>query len=146
GVLIVHSEVSPPDDGNFEVPVPPPPEGGPGLPGTFTFIAMELEDGNKLVKGAPYSAQAVTEKTQNLADGNRIERQSTSSIYRDKDGRTRREQQFGALGFWVAEKDAPPTIFIHDPVAGVSYILDSKTQTAHKLMPKQDRMKMRPPD
>jgi hypothetical protein len=144
-VSMIHSEVALPDNGNFEIPLPPPPDGGPGIPGTFTFIAMELEDSNKLVKGAPYSAQAITEKTQNLADGNRIVRQNTASLYRDKDGRTRREQQFGALGFWVAEKDAPPTIFIHDPVAGVSYILDSKNQMAHKLMPKADRMKMHPP-
>src|SRR5262245_54690931 len=34
-VLIVHEEVTPPDDGNFDMPVPPPAEGGPGIPGTF---------------------------------------------------------------------------------------------------------------
>src|SRR5262245_8722954 len=43
-VLIFHEEVIPPDDGNFDMPVPPPAECGPGIPGTFAFISMELED------------------------------------------------------------------------------------------------------
>ena len=51
---------------------------------------MGLVDG-KVVKGAPYSAQAVTETTQVLPDGNRINRKNVSTIARDSEGRTRRE-------------------------------------------------------
>jgi len=39
----------------------------------------------------PYKADAVTEITQSLADGNRIVRKTTSAVSRDSEGRTRRE-------------------------------------------------------
>jgi hypothetical protein len=42
--------------------------------------------------GAPYTAEAVTESTQVLADGNRINQKTTTRVYRDGEGRTRREQ------------------------------------------------------
>jgi len=58
---------------------------------TFTFVATEMSFDHKLVKGAPYSAEAVTESVQTLADGNRIVRKNSSHIYRDGEGRTRRE-------------------------------------------------------
>src|SRR6266540_3973549 len=44
----------------------------PGMPGDFVFLATEMSFGGKLVKGAPYSGQAVTESVQTLSDGNRI--------------------------------------------------------------------------
>src|SRR5688572_18664871 len=44
------------------------------------------------VKNAPFSAQAVTEFTQTLGDGNRIERRYESSVARDSRGRSRREE------------------------------------------------------
>src|SRR5512140_2848590 len=45
----------------------------------------------QLVKGAPYSAEVVTETKQTLADGNVIARKSTGAVYRDGEGRTRQE-------------------------------------------------------
>ncbi|HTD44721.1 MAG TPA: hypothetical protein VK687_11090, partial [Bryobacteraceae bacterium] len=45
--------------------------------GNFGFISEKLVGGNP-VKGAPYSAQAVTETTQTLADGNRIVQKNTA--------------------------------------------------------------------
>lgn len=116
----------------------PLPEGlAPGVPGpgqTFiTFVSAEMGTGGKLVKGAPYSAEAVTETTQTLSDGNRITRKNSAHIYRDSEGRTRREQTFNAIGPWSMAGDPPQTISIHDPVAGVHYLLDAKTRTAHKL-------------
>jgi uncharacterized membrane protein len=50
------------------------PHGGGG--GDYIFLATEMSFGGKLVKGAPYSAQAVTESVQTLTDGNRIVRLS----------------------------------------------------------------------
>ncbi|MEP7262535.1 MAG: hypothetical protein ABI669_15100, partial [Usitatibacter sp.] len=44
---------------------------------------------HKLVKGAPYSAEVLTESNQNLADGNVISRKTRGAIYRDGEGRTR---------------------------------------------------------
>ena len=46
----------------------------------------------RLTPGKPYAAEAITESTQVLADGNRIVQKSTTRVYRDSEGRTRREQ------------------------------------------------------
>src|SRR5215217_5693328 len=45
----------------------------------------------RITPGRPYSAEAITESLQVLADGNRISRHSVTRIYRDSEGRTRRE-------------------------------------------------------
>src|ERR1051326_3405514 len=47
-------------------------------PMTMDFIGAEMGFGDKIVKGAPYSADAVTETTQTLTDGNRITRKTTA--------------------------------------------------------------------
>lgn len=99
---------------------------------TFVFVSSEMSFDGKVVKGAPYSAQAVTEMVQTLTDGNRIVRRSSASVYRDSEGRTRREQTINAVGAWTSN-DAPQTVFINDPVASVNYILDSKNRTARKI-------------
>ncbi len=109
------------------------PEGGPPPEGNMVFIASELY-GGKTVKGSPYSAQSVTESVQTLSDGNRIVNKMTSQLYRDSEGRTRREQTIKLLGP-VGEGVEPfQTIFISDPVAGTSYVLDSKSHTATRMM------------
>src|SRR5579859_7650876 len=72
------------------------------------------------VKNAPYSAVEVTESTQMLADGNRIHQETQVPVYRDSEGRVRRE-------------NGPDQVMILDPVANVSYMLDPQTQTARKL-------------
>ncbi|HXQ74078.1 MAG TPA: hypothetical protein VN844_26480 [Pyrinomonadaceae bacterium] len=111
------------------VPMPPPPPGA-----DFVWIATENFSG-KTVKGAPYSAEAVTESVQTLADGNRIVNKFTSQVYRDSEGRTRREQTLKALGPVGTGEEPLQTTFINDPVTGTSYSLDSRTHTAHKSMP-----------
>jgi len=100
---------------------------------TFVFVSSEMSIDGKLVKGAPYSAQAVTESIQTLADGNRIVRRSSASVYRDSEGRTRREQTLNALGAYSASGEPQQTVFINDPVGGVNYILDAKNRTARKI-------------
>lgn len=99
---------------------------------TFTFVATEMSFDHKVVKGAPYSAEGVTESVQTLADGNRIVRKQSAHIYRDGEGRTRREFVINVLGPWTTQNDAPRTIAINDPVAKVSYTLDPRTRTARK--------------
>src|SRR5205085_3538810 len=49
----------------------------------FVFVATEMSFGGRVVKGAPYSAEAVTESVQTLADGNRIVHKTTAQVYRD---------------------------------------------------------------
>jgi hypothetical protein len=68
--------------------------------------------------GAPYSADAVIESTQVLADGNRINRKTTTRIYRDSEGRTRRDQ--------LNEAGAVESTFVVDPSAGTSYVFEQR--------------------
>jgi hypothetical protein len=83
------------------------------------FVRSESAVMGPAVKGAPYSAEEVTESTQVLADGTRIHNQSKTTVYRDGEGRIRR--------------DGPDQITIWDPVAGASYFLDPQAQTARKV-------------
>src|SRR5579864_5420997 len=62
-------------------------------PQTFEYMATQsFSFDGAVVKNAPYSAEAVTETTQMLADGNRIARKTNATLYRDSEGRTRREE------------------------------------------------------
>ncbi len=104
-----------------------------GITDTFTFVSSEMSLGGKVVKGAPYSAEAVTESVQTLADGNRIVRKNTAEVYRDSEGRTRREQTINVLGHYSPAGEAPRTILINDPVSGEHFSLDPRNRTARKL-------------
>ena len=75
----------------------------------------------KVVKGAPFSADIVTESIQTLSDGNRIVQRSNTRMYRDGEGRVRREDDRGS-------KSA--VISITDPVSGLSYSLDPDNRVA----------------
>jgi hypothetical protein len=99
---------------------------------TFNFVNSEFVFDGKPIKGAPYSAEAVTETTQVLSDGNRIVNRSTATLYRDTEGRTRREQTLKAIGGISAGAVPLQMIMINDPVAGVSYTLDPGSRTANK--------------
>ncbi len=112
---------------------PAPGPGGPGGPGDFAFLRGEFGFSRRVVTGAPYSAQAVTEFTQTLGDGTHIQRSSSTSVARDSQGRTRTEQTMTSIGPLSASDGASrTTIFIQDPVAGMSYVLDPKAQTARE--------------
>jgi len=86
----------------------------------------------KPVTGAPYSAEITTEIVQQLADGNRIERRSTSSVARDGEGRVRREQQVMAIGP-ILPAGRAQIVTIDDPVAKVHYSLDADRKVAIQL-------------
>jgi hypothetical protein len=120
------------------------PEGGPPAPPRdFVFIASE-NFGGKIVKNAPYSAESVTETIQTLADGNRIVNKITSQVYRDSEGRTRRDQTLKGFGPIGTGEEPLQTIFINDPVAGVTYTLDTRTHVAHKSVPFQFELSGKP--
>jgi hypothetical protein len=74
---------------------------------------------SQVVKNQPYSAEEITEETQTLADGTHINQKSSHNIYRDSEGRIRRENG--------------DDVTISDPVAGTSYAINTKSQTARKL-------------
>jgi hypothetical protein len=111
-------------------------------PSTFKFevqARMPLE--TRTVKNAPYSAEVATDHMQQLADGNRIVEHSSGRVYRDREGRVRREED---------RPSGHPAISIFDPVSGVSYSLDPERRIAWKssaqvgvaLMNKLDAAKM----
>jgi len=117
-------------------------EGGPGFgANTFFYVGSEMAFERGVVKGAPYSAQGTTTFTQTLADGNRINRQTTSQIYRDGEGRTRREETIGGIGPWAAGGESMQMIHINDPVAGTAFMLNPKDKTASKMMMKVNMVK-----
>jgi hypothetical protein len=113
------------------------PEGAPAarraLEGQVMMATKQLAEAqnvrigveSKPIKGAPYSAEATTESVQALADGNRIVSKTSTRLYRDADGRTRREN-VGANGADVT------TISISDPVAGTTYVLDPGSRSAYR--------------
>src|SRR5438093_7716468 len=100
---------------------------------SFRFLGAHGGFGAKVVKGSPYSAEAVTEVTQVLQDGNRIVRRSTATVYRDSEGRTRRDQVLSAIGPWALSGEPLRSSLIRDPVAGVDYVLDPANRTARKM-------------
>lgn len=81
--------------------------------------------GAGIVKNAPYSAEAVSESMQRLADGNQIVNTSRSMQYRDGAGRTRTEVH--------GDDGEVRTITISDPVEGARWILNPQRKSATRL-------------
>lgn len=104
---------------------------------TYNFIAAGAGIEGAVVKDAPFSAEGVTETTRTLGDGTKLRQTSSSKIYRDSAGRTRREQTLGTLGRWSAEGEPATTVVINDPVAGASYTLNEKDRTAQRISVKR---------
>jgi hypothetical protein len=103
------------------------PQGGIGL------LGFEAALGNRVVTGEPYSAQVTVKHTETLAGGTSIDRKNAFLVYRDSQGRTRRELTLPAIGSYKAAGEPPKVIFINDPVAGVRYVLDPQRKTARRF-------------
>jgi hypothetical protein len=118
----------PPDEIFFIENLPPLPAFGARV----DFIRSEGGVPGPVVRGKPYSARSITESTQTLADGNRITQRNEAVVYRDSDGRTRREQTLNEIGPFRAGE--PVTMInIYDPVADKSYVLDPAARTAREI-------------
>jgi hypothetical protein len=89
--------------------------------------------GGKVVKGAPFSAVAVSETTQTLADGNHINRKTQTNLFRDSQGRFRKEVTLPAIGPLAASGQPHSFIEISDPVAGTSYVLEPDQKIARQM-------------
>jgi TonB family protein len=85
------------------------------------------------VKNAPFSGEMVSESIQTLADGNRIVHRTNTIIYRDGEGRIRRETSFkirdGNSGAYMEHK----TIQVSAPFGGQNFMLDPQNRTARKF-------------
>lgn len=106
---------------------------GAGKEMGFQFVAAEPAISNQVVKGAPYSLEATVETEQTLADGNRIVHHQIAHVYRDSEGRTRREETLAAIGPWAASGTPPTVVTIQDPVSGTIYSLDPQNKIAIRL-------------
>jgi hypothetical protein len=97
------------------------------------LLGFEGLHAGKVVKGAPFSATASSETTQKLQDGTTINRTTSSTVYRDSQGRIRREVTLSGFGPLQASGKPHTMITIGDPVAGVHYMLDPEQKVAHKM-------------
>jgi hypothetical protein len=119
--------------------------------GTAEILNVEPMENVPAIGGAPFSADATTEFTQMLSDGNRIERRFSTSLARDGKGRTRSEQDVAMLGPLVVlqkgmnwsthtfsttpgqqEPEPPRFTVITDPVDSVTYTLDERMKEARR--------------
>jgi len=111
----------------------------------ISVVALDPVSMGAAVTGAPYSAEAVTEVSQTLADGNRIERRTSATIARSGDGRIRREQNGFAVGAFVAE-NTQPIVTITDPTSGVHITLNHDLKVAFRMRPGWITSADAPPD
>ncbi|HME10136.1 MAG TPA: hypothetical protein VKG25_23990 [Bryobacteraceae bacterium] len=109
------------------------------------YLAEGFALEHKVVTGAPYSASAVTETVQTLADGNHIRHSTTSSVARDSQGRTRREQSLSGPAALAGNVQLPTLVFIQDPVAQTSYVLEPDTKIARSAPAGAALNRMPPP-
>ena len=108
-------------------------EGHPPFGGPMELMGFEGMHGGKLVKGAPFSATSTSETTQTLQDGTAIHRTSQGALYRDNEGRSRREVTFTGVGPLAATGGTQKMVTIFDPVAGVHYMLNVDKKVADKM-------------
>jgi len=113
---------------------PPPPHdvffiGGPGPAGGM--MGGEFGEG-KTVTGAPLSGVLIVTRDTTLADGNKIHHESQTKIYRDSQGRIRREMSVDLV--------TPATgsvkrnvVMIVDPVAGQRYVINPDNKTVRAM-------------
>ena len=107
---------------------PPPPFGE-----RMELLGFGGMHGGKVVTGAPFSAVAVSETTQTLADGNHIMRKTQTNVFRDSQGRIRREITLAGFGPMAPSGQPKSFVVIHDPVAGATFMLHPDQKTAEKI-------------
>jgi hypothetical protein len=89
-----------------------------------SFAASEFgTNGKVIVRGAPFTAVAISETVQVLSDGSHVTRKRTARVYRDAEGRFRTE--FGRNG--------GETYTLYDAVSGATYLVSSTRRSALQL-------------
>jgi len=139
GALAVSAGRAPGQEG----PPPPPMHGGPGAEFAAPPFGERMEllglagmHNGKVVTGAPFSAVAVSETVHTLADGNRITRKTQTNLYRDSQGRVRKEgtvPSFAMMGHAPGGGQLKSFVVIMDPVAGTNYLLHPDTKIAETM-------------
>ena len=138
GIFVLSSGLASAQD---TAPPPPPPMAmlqGPGPEGgmigeRIELLGFEGMHGGKVVTGVPFSGVAVSVSSQTLADGNHIARTTQTNVYRDSQGRFRKEVTLPAIGPLATSGQPMSFVFINDPVAGTNFILHADTKTAEQM-------------
>jgi hypothetical protein len=122
-------------------PLPPPPMAMLQVPEPeagmieerIKLLGFEGLHGGKVVTGVPLSAVAVQETKQTLADGNHISRKSQVNIFRDSQGRFRKEVTISGFGPLAASGQPKSFVVINDPVANANFVLHPETKVAETM-------------
>src|SRR6202023_2477381 len=102
--------------------------------GPMELMGFEGMHGGKVVTGAPFSATSTSTTNQTLQDGKTtINRTVQGAIYRDSQGRSRREVTFTGVGPLAATGGTHKMVAISDPVAGAHYMLNPDKKVAYKM-------------
>src|SRR5260370_38446495 len=78
------------------------------------LLGFEGMHGGKVVTGAQFSAVGVSESTQTLADGNHITRKTQTNLFRDSQGRFRKEVTLSGFGPLAAPRTPKSLEFSND--------------------------------
>jgi hypothetical protein len=89
--------------------------------------------GGKVVTDAPFSAVATTQTVQTLADGTTITHKTQVNLYRDSQGRFRKEVKLLSIGPLATSERDRTFIIIQDPVAAATYVLNPNRKIARQL-------------
>lgn len=95
------------------------------------LLGISAPLGAQAASGKPMYAEFITEHHQSFTDGNRISRSTTSCIYRDTQGRIRRESQLSVPGLPASVLSAT-FITIVDHQLGYGFVLDPQEMVAHR--------------
>ncbi len=113
---------------------PPRPPGAP-MPPSARFIESTMRFGDRLVTAQPFSAKTVIEETRRLFDGTTAKNERSGAIYRDSQGRTRREQPLEVVAgvrITGSDRQIVRLIFINDFPGRSQYSLDQNNKIARK--------------
>jgi hypothetical protein len=111
---------------SITVQIAPPP-----ISISSVFLGVSSPLGAQPASDKPMFAEFVTEHHQSFTDGNQISRATHSSIYRDAQGRIRRESQLSVPGLPTGIA-ASTFITIVDRKTGYGYVLDPQEMVAHR--------------
>jgi hypothetical protein len=89
--------------------------------------------GGKVVTGAPFSAVASAESKHTLADGTVISHKVQTNLFRDAQGRVRREVTMQGISSAPGNGSPRSFVVIQDPVAGAGYMLQPDQKVAQKI-------------
>lgn len=109
----------------------------PIFPAMFEPIVKGGLLDDTLVKNKPFAGAFESEIVEILPNGTTERRRVTTRVYRDSNGRVRREQSMNADGAAASPGELPQTVSIYDPVAGYRYSINIARRNG-------DRVKLQP--